>query len=139
MNSLSGQLPMHQAMKLITANSVLPERGGTLMMRRLLFPMTTRSRAWQIASWCQFSLSGMPFRASNSVLVNVSRSVRHSAICSGLIVLSSKCSQDSLVQSARRHRSIGRGVLVLLHLGPAHLGFTPPDHGRGVAAHCFLK
>src|SRR5690554_6489368 len=96
MNSESGQLPMHHAMKLITAISVLPARGGMLMIRRLVFPITTRSSASQIGLWWDAGIMSEPFRARNMVLVNVSRSARLSAISLG-VMLGFQGSKDSIL------------------------------------------
>src|SRR5690554_5903532 len=114
MNSESGQLPMHHAMKLITAISVLPARGGMLMIRRLVFPITTRSSASQIGLWWDAGIMSAPLRARNMVCVNVSRSARLSAISFGVIVLTLKRRQDSCSGVERGHRAIARAVVDLL-------------------------
>src|SRR5690606_27755805 len=107
MNSESGKFPMHHAMKLITAISVLPARGGMLMIRRLVFPITTRSSASQIGLWWDAGIMSAPLRARNMVLVNVSRSARLSAISFGVIVLSAQRFQNGGAGVARGHGAVG--------------------------------
>src|SRR5690554_2496688 len=107
MNSESGKLPMHHAMKLITAISVLPERGGMLMIRRFVFPITTRSSASHIGLWCEAGIMSAPLRARNMVLVNVSRSARLSAISFGVIVLSAQRFQNGGAGISWSHRAVG--------------------------------
>src|SRR5690554_2458106 len=130
MNSESGQLPMHHAMKLITAISVLPERGGMLMIRRLVFPITTRSSASQIGLWWDAGIMSAPLRARNMVLVNVSRSARLSAISFGVIVLSAQRFQNGGAGISWSHTAIARAVINFLFVGVSMLGQHHLGYGR---------
>ena len=86
MNCECGQLPMHHAIKLITANSVLPERGGIFIIKRFVLPITTFSSAVHIASWCGARIIVKPFRALNIYSVKAKRSLRYVAISLGVIL-----------------------------------------------------
>ena len=74
MNSASGNSPMPQAMKFTTASSVLPERGGTLMISRGQRPSTTRSSAPAIRRWCRLKMNGPPRRSRKVRAEKASRS-----------------------------------------------------------------
>src|SRR5690606_12441881 len=133
MNSESGQFPMHHAMKLITAISVLPERGGTLMIKRLIFPTTTCSRASQISLWWEAGIMSAPFLARNMVLVKVNRSARLSAISLGVIVLASQCLKDGGAGIPGTHAAVRRGVCYLLTLRPSSLGLQIENRACSVS------
>src|SRR5690606_6340899 len=133
MNSESGQLPMHHAMKLITAISVLPERGGMLMIRRFVFPITTRSSASQIGLWWDAGIMSAPLRARNMVCVNVSRSARLSAISFGVIVLTVQRFQNGGAGVARSHGAVRAAMVNLLLIAPVicrHVLQAEDDQGR---------
>src|SRR5690606_17601961 len=112
---------------------VLPERGGTLMIKRLIFPTTTCSRASQISLWWGAGIMSAPFRARNMVLVKVNRSARLSAISLGVIVLAAQRFQDGGAGIPGTHAAIGRGVCYLLTLRPSSLGLQIENRACSVS------